>query len=321
MNAQTRAQHAAHVEAAIASGQAAQSALVASWRRSSRLHQLEPSLPRSPLRLTDIELQHARERVGSLMHIAQPALSHLHHAVGAIGCCVLLTDRDGVPVDRRGAAADDATFEAWGLWPGCSWSEEHEGTNGIGTCLVEKRPITIDRDQHFLSRNIAMSCTAAPIYDHDARLAGALDVSSCRTDRTDAFAGLISLAVSESARAIEAELFRAAFPKARIVVTPPSECGGSGLIAVDADDLVVGATRPARRSLGLAASGVIRPVPSADLLAGANARREQIGDLERGILQRALLRSRGNVTAAAEALGISRATLHRQMKRHALHAR
>lgn len=315
MTALTRAQHAARVEAAIVSGHAAKSALVASWRRSSRLHQLDPSLPRSPLRLTDAELARVRERVGPLMHAAQPALNHLHQAVGAIGCCVLLTDRDGIPVDRRGAAGDDATFEAWGLWTGCSWSEEHEGTNGIGTCLIEKRPLTIDRAQHFLSRNIAMSCTATPIHDHDATLVGALDVSSCRTDRADAFAGLIALAVAESARAIEAELFRAVFPKARILLTTSPERGASGLIAIDSADLVVGATRSARLALGLPASGALRPAPAADLLGGPNAGREELGDLERGALQRALLRSHGNVSAAAEALGISRATLHRRLKR------
>jgi transcriptional regulator of acetoin/glycerol metabolism len=314
MSVQARAQHAASVETAIASGQAAKSALVASWRRSYCLHQLNPSLPRKPLRLTQEELQHARERIGSLMRAAQPGLDHLHQALGAVGCCVLLADHDGVPVDRRGAAGDDATFEAWGLWTGAIWSEAHEGTNGIGTCLVEKRPLTIDRAQHFLSRNIAMSCTAVPIYDQEARLAGVLDVSSCRTDRTDAFASLISLALTESVRAIEAGLFRNAFTKARIVMTPPTERGAGGLIAINSDDLVIGATRSARLALGMAPEGALQPVPAADLL-GEPGAREQLGDPERGVLQRALLRSHGNVSAAAEALGISRATLHRRLKR------
>src|SRR5215510_6977663 len=204
MSVQARARHAADVETAITSGQAAKSALVASWRRSYCLHQLDPSLPRKPLRLTQDELQQARERIGPLLRAAQPGLDHLHQALGAVGCCVLLTDRAGVPVDRRGAACDDATFEAWGLWTGAIWSEEHEGTNGIGTCLVERRPLTIDRDQHFFSRNTLLSCTAAPIYDPDANLAGVLDVSSCRADRTDLFADLIRLAVGEAARRIEA---------------------------------------------------------------------------------------------------------------------
>jgi transcriptional regulator of acetoin/glycerol metabolism len=36
---------------------------------------------------------------------------------------------------------------------------------------------------------------------------------------------------------------------------------------------------------------------------------------ERAAVQRALARSDGNVSAAAEALGISRATLHRKLRR------
>jgi transcriptional regulator of acetoin/glycerol metabolism len=48
--------HAAEVEAAIASGHAAKSAVVASWCRSSRLHRLDPAGMRLPLRLTEGEI-------------------------------------------------------------------------------------------------------------------------------------------------------------------------------------------------------------------------------------------------------------------------
>jgi transcriptional regulator of acetoin/glycerol metabolism len=305
--------HAERVQAAIESGQAARSALVASWRRSSHLHQLDPLGTRPPLRLTEPDLRQAIERVGPLIRAAQSAMDRLYQAVGAVGCCVLLAGRDGVPVDRRGAPADDATFESWGLWTGSLWSEEHEGTNGIGTCLVEQRGLTIARDQHFFARNTLLSCTAVPIYDHDARLAGVLDVSSCRADRTDAFAGLIALTTSEAARRIEADLFRAAFSNARIVLTPSIEGHGSGLLAVDVDDLVIGATRSARAAFGIPVDRVMLPSPAGDLL--GDATHEQFGDVQRGLLQRALLRSQGNVSAAAKTLGVSRATLHRKLKR------
>src|SRR4051812_7264268 len=99
--------HAARVEAAIASGQAARSALVASWRRSSRLHHLDPSGRGLPLRLSEAELRQARERIAPLLVAAQGAMDRLYQAVGAAGCCVLLADGEGVPVDRRGTPADD----------------------------------------------------------------------------------------------------------------------------------------------------------------------------------------------------------------------
>ena len=62
MGAITEHHHADRVEAAIGSGQAARSAVVASWCRSSRLHCLDPSGVRPPLRLTEPEVRQAIER-------------------------------------------------------------------------------------------------------------------------------------------------------------------------------------------------------------------------------------------------------------------
>jgi transcriptional regulator of acetoin/glycerol metabolism len=311
--------HAAQVEAAIASGRAAKSAVVASWCRSSRLHQLDPSGVRQPLRLTEAELLQKRESAEVLLRAAQPTIDRLHQAVGASGCCVLLAGDDGVPIDRRGSGADDRIFEAWGLWTGAIWDEEHEGTNGIGTCLVEKRPLTIDRDQHFFIRNTLLSCTAAPIYDQNARLVGVLDVSSCRADRnSEGFVDLIMLAVTEAARRIESEIFRTVFAKSRILLVPMTDSQGGGLLAVDADDLVIGASRSARIALDLSPEAAFRPVPASDLLVGSGEAVEHLGDVQRSLLQRTLLRADGNVSAAAKALGVSRATLHRKLKKFSL---
>jgi transcriptional regulator of acetoin/glycerol metabolism len=278
------------------------------------LHHLDPSGRGLPQRLTEVELRAARDRIAPLLAAAQGAMDRLYQAVGAAGCCVLLADGEGVPVDRRGTPADDATFQSWGLWTGALWSEEHEGTNGIGTCVVEQRPLTIDRDQHFFTRNTLLSCTAVPIYDHEAAFTGVLDVSSCRADRTDAFANLIALAAGEAAKRIEADLFRRAFAHARIVLTQGPDGQSIGLVAVDADDLVIGATRTARAGLGIAPGRALQPVPAADLLGGDTAHDHLAGG-QRAVLQRALLRAGGNVSAAAKALGVSRATLHRKLKR------
>ena len=101
-----------------------------------------PARPRHPAAAGPAErdeLDLARQRIDSLIQAAQASLDRLYAAVGGAGCCVLLADREGVPVERRGAPSDDRIFEDWGLWTGTVWSEQSEGTNGIGTCLVEKR--------------------------------------------------------------------------------------------------------------------------------------------------------------------------------------
>ncbi|MDX8436527.1 helix-turn-helix domain-containing protein [Mesorhizobium abyssinicae] len=311
--------HADHVQASIARSDAAHSALVASWRRSLQLHRLDPAERKAPRRLTEAELMLARQRMEPLARAAEASLNRLYLAVGGVGCCVMLADRNGIPIERRGAVADDETFDEWGLWTGTVWSEDAEGTNGIGTCIAEQRALTIHRDQHFFSRNTLLSCTTAPVYDHEGNLAAALDVSSCRSDLTEGFVQLIAVAVGDAARRIEAENFRMVYSSARILLAPVAERGAGAFIAVDADDLVVGATRSARLALGITREALAKGLLAADLLGDAAKTSEDLDDAERGVVQRAIARTGGNVSAAAQNLGISRATLHRKLARFGIH--
>lgn len=307
--------HSDKVHSAISSGMAANSALVASWRRSARLYRLDPANRRSPHRLGEVELSVARDAMGAIVRVAQPSLDRLHHAVGGMGCCVLLANRDGVPIERRGHVGDDRTFEEWGLWPGTVWNEEAEGTNGIGTCLAEQRTLTVHRDQHFFSRNTLLSCSTAPIFDHEGRLVAALDVSSCRNDLTEELAGLVAMAVSDAARRIEAENFRLAFSRSRIVIAPVSDAQPSCLLALDKAGIVVGATRSARKAYLRGQDIIGKPLAWHEDHSSDVRFSDELRDAERAILERALIRHSGNVTAAARELGVSRATLHRKFSR------
>ena len=319
MEADGITRHADRIQSAISSNGAAKSALIASWQRSACFHKLDPARTNLPDRLTDSELRRARQEVELLIHVAQPSLDRLHTSVGGAGCCVLLADRHGVPVERRGAPGDDATFFDRGLWPGAIWSEDSEGTNGIGTCLVEQRALTIHADQHFYARNAQLSCTTAPIYDHEGRLVAALDVSSCRPEGVENFVNLIATVVSDAAARIEAECFRLSYPDARILVVPVPDKIGKALIAVDQDDLVVGASRAARQALGISQACLQKALPAAEVMNMSRTVTENLAAAERGVLQRALARAEGNVTAAAEALCMSRATFYRKLRRLDLH--
>lgn len=304
--------------AAESSSSAARSALAASWRRSLLYHGLDPETRALPDRVDAPTLRRARERLGVLTAIAAPTLDRLLGAVARSGCCVLLTDSDGLIIERRSVAADDVFFAEWGLWTGAIWSEAKEGTNGIGTCLAEQRAVTIHGDQHFHTRNTALSCMGAPVFDEHGRLAAVLDVSSCRADQAEDLACLIATAIADAARRIESDHFRAAFPDCRIVMTPDHGYTGAALLAVDRDDLVIGATRAARHSLDLTDRSFAVARPLADILAG-NSQPSDLRAAERAELQRALARTEGNVSAAARALGIGRATLYRRMKHLGLH--
>lgn len=293
---------------------AAQSAVAASWSRSMYRHGLDPERRHPPRRLSQTEFNHAMQPMEQLIALSQEVMDRLFQAVGESGCCVLLTDRHGVPVTRRGRPGDDADFRAAGLWTGTVWSEESEGTNGIGTSLVEGRPLTIHRDQHFMTRNIGLSCVAAPIWDAEGRLVAALDVSSARADITPGLLKLIATATGDAAARIEARSFREIHRNARVLLAPDAGLGPPSLLAVDRQDLVVGASRAARVFYGLTEERLARPFPVADLLPRDTAP-DSLAGAERGVIQRALSRAGGNVSAAAKLLGISRATLHRKLVR------
>lgn len=265
-------------------------------------------------RIVDRALRDRRERNAEMMTLASPRLDMLFQLVGSSGCGVLLTDAGGVVLDHRAAAGDVAVLDSWGLAPGFDWSEASEGTNGIGTCLAEARRVIIHRDEHFHARNTAMSCMDAPIFGAEGELIGALDVSSARADQTGAFNLLIAAMVAQTARQIEADAFRAAFPGARIIVADTDERDSAMLVAVDADDLVIGATRGARKAMGLAATGPIRAMPASDIF-GRGDGPAGLERAERAAIIRALARAHGNVSGAARALGLGRATLYRHMRR------
>jgi transcriptional regulator of acetoin/glycerol metabolism len=292
----------------------ATSALTASWRRSMLKHGLDPGDHRRPDRLSDSEIAARRRDMQVLLDVAAPQLDQLYNLVCLSGCNVLLTDAQGIALDQRVSDADAAQFREWGLWTGTDWSEAAQGTNGIGTCLAEGRQVTIHRDEHFRTRNTAMSCMDAPIWGPDGRLAAALDISSARADQTERFNRLIAAQVAQTARAIEAMFFHASFPDARIVVAPSGASDQAMLLAVDKDDLTIGATRAARRALGLEREGAIRPRPAADLL-GRQDDLTGFDKAERAAVMRALARADGNVSRAARALGIGRATMYRRMSR------
>ncbi|WP_373568045.1 GAF domain-containing protein [Limimaricola sp. G21655-S1] len=293
---------------------AARSRLAASWRRSLDHHGLDPGQRDEVRRITESELFRRREKAEDMRRIAMPKLDSLYQLVGSSGCGVLLTDADGVVLDLRASKGDQSVFECWGLTPGADWSEASEGTNGIGTCIAESRRVIIHRDEHFHARNTGMSCIDAPVFGPEGELIGALDVLSARADQTETINRLIAAQVAQTARQIEMDYFRATFPDARIIVADVDDTNSVMLLAVDGDDLVLGATRGARIAFGLGATGPIRSIPAADLF-GCGDGPTGFEKAERAAVKRALSRANGNVSETARALGVGRATLYRRMKR------
>ncbi len=304
--------HADRVFTIVSDGSsAALSKVAASWRRSANLYGLDPNAATFSEGPDSARLRSHQEASERLMFLAEPRLSELYKLVANFGAAVFLTDKNALVLSGRTPSADAEAFHRWGLEPGRDWSEAAEGTNGIGTCVKENRSLVIHREEHFKTSNIGMSCIDAPIFGPDGALAGALDVSSARADQTENLNQLVLAMVTRLACLVETDLFRDHFAKERILVTG-DETAGAQLLAVNRDDIIVGATRAARREFGFSKEGALSPMPLRDLTGEAGTGFE---GAERSVVLCALTRAKGNMSEAARDLGIGRATLYRRMKR------
>ncbi len=176
-------EHARIVNAVIDSHDLAESgeigpAIVQSWNRCVHDFGLDPVRDEPVIVLESRELKAHQEPLELLRAIAQGEMATLYQQLAGSGFSVLLTDRKGVVLDYLGDPSFSEAAQQCGMAEGALWSEQYQGTNGMGTCVIEQRPILVHHHEHFLTRNIGLTCSAAPIFDHEGGLLAVLDASS-----------------------------------------------------------------------------------------------------------------------------------------------
>lgn len=233
-----------------------------SWRRCLQEYHVDPKSQSAPNVVTQNELRVSREPVADLIAQAREEIDRLYAIVRQQGYVVLLCNESGIAVHHRGDEGRADDFKRWGIWLGGVWSEQIEGTNGIGTCITEERPVLVHCGQHYRSRHSTLTCAGAPIFDALGKLAGVLDVSAVAAEGPDRPQQLALAATVASARAVEERLFREFFRYAWIVAALPSDESVPGLLlAVGEDQRIVGADRVARQVFSLDEENLAAGVP------------------------------------------------------------
>ncbi|MET1078721.1 MAG: sigma-54-dependent Fis family transcriptional regulator [Pseudomonas sp.] len=185
------------------SGPGSDPSIARSWLRCLEDYHLDPAQPIAPTVLEHGRMLECRERLQQVLEIAEGEMNSLYHQLSGAGNAVLLTDARGVILNCVTADAERQTFERAGLWLGADWSEACEGTNGIGTCLVERQALTIHQNEHFRGRHTGLTCSASPVFDPHGELLGVLDVSSARHEVSRQSQFHTMALVNLSAKAIE----------------------------------------------------------------------------------------------------------------------
>jgi len=156
------------------------------------------------------DLKQAIEQNRTLHAYAMPVMEALYEQIINTHNMVILTDAGGLIIHALG---DDDFLEKANrvaLQPGAAWSEQSKGTNAIGTAIAEQAPTLVHAQEHYLTANHFLTCSAAPIFDHQRKVIGVLDVTGDQRSFHKHTMALVRMSV----QMIENQLFSAAFQDA-----------------------------------------------------------------------------------------------------------
>ena len=185
--------------------------VVAAWERCLRDYHLEPGGNPPSERVGSKLLEKRRAQLGPLAQIVRAEMRRLFGQIAPSHYLLLLTDAEGLILERMCEPGHEELLRRVDLAPGFIWDERHEGTNGPGTCLHDRKARLVHREEHFFARNVRMTCSAAPLWGPNGQLLGALDAShfDC-PDSRQSQVPTVAL-VSTSTRIIEQSYFTSSF--------------------------------------------------------------------------------------------------------------
>lgn len=182
--------------------------IVASWRRS-RLSGVTPNgieVPFSP---------HLDGASQMLIAAAAPVIDRLADQLPS-GTAVILADSEARILDRR--AADPAYsryLDEVFCVPGSIYSEEHIGTNSIGSVIETSAPVAIAGAEHYRDNFQNFTCVGAPLrHPLTRKLVGVLNVSCSYQDSN----GMMIPLVLTAAHDIEARMYEGASLQERMLL-------------------------------------------------------------------------------------------------------
>lgn len=152
--------------------------ILLSWKRSRKMN-VSPVKP--PKNMIQQELLPAILASKSLLiETARPVMEKIYAFIKGSGSLIVLTDENGIILHSMGD--EEYLISPDILAPGRDYSESAIGTNGMGTCIFEDRPVQIWAEEHFYMGFQDWNCSAATIHDESEKILGCLNLA-CHWDK------------------------------------------------------------------------------------------------------------------------------------------
>lgn len=224
-----------------------------SWRRCLTDYNLLPdAVPRASV-LTHSEVRMMMQEREEFMRIAEPEVERLFRQLVDSEYLVSLASPQGAMVLFRCDYQYLSDLAGSGVLPGSIWSEDQQGTNGVGTCLRVGKPVTIAGTEHYGSAIQRLTCLTAPVLGRKGAIESVINVTTAR--HADARMNrMVQSIVERSARRIENTYFGRMNRRnlmLRILENGEvSDVSEEGRIALDENGRVIDGSSFASRILG-----------------------------------------------------------------------
>ncbi len=173
-----------------------------SWVRS-RQFEIEYNSPVKIKKLDEKERKKLVQENAVLIETARKHLNKIYDVIKPTGYYIFISDDRGYLLD---IISDKDLLSQYEYDPslvvGASRNERYVGTNAIGTCLQEKKPMVFWGEEHYNLVHKKYTCSGAPIHGADGEIIGAMSLTGRKEDYQEHTLGIVISIVD----AIEAEL-------------------------------------------------------------------------------------------------------------------
>lgn len=227
-----------------------------SWHRCREID-LDPFIENSPPTLSKNRLTSLLRRNKDFVEVSKPVMQMVEISVRETGFIVTLTDKEGYVLLVLGDRDILEMAEQNYYLPGCQRTIESAGTNAIGLCLAEGKPIQLTGAEHYNIHHHPWTCSSAPILNSSGKIIGAITLSGRSVGRHQHTLALVTAA----AETIESQLRERDLIEEKhqlnSMLTLIFNAISDGLIALDNDLNITRLNSKAAEMLGLDKDSVL----------------------------------------------------------------
>ena len=154
--------------------------IYSSWQRSKEFS-IEYDKPVRFKKLDDKSTKKLIKDNSLFIQIARKHLTKIYDVIKPTGYYIFISDSRGYLLDIIMDEETRSNFERDpSLVIGASRNERYAGTNAIGTCLYEKKPMVFWGEEHYNLVHKRYTCSGAPVMGPDGSIIGAVSITGMK---------------------------------------------------------------------------------------------------------------------------------------------